>query len=65
MYYKVGKRGKWNDTNNTALDAADHYCIEYDHTDTLSTSSYATASITLTSSNSFDLLQRQLLEVKQ
>ena len=49
MYYKVGKRGKWNDTNNTALDAADHYCIEYDHTDTLSTSSYATASITLTS----------------
>ena len=54
MYYKVGKRGKWNDTNNTALDAADHYCIEYDHTDTLSTSSYATASITLTSTTSLD-----------
>ena len=62
MYYKVGKEEKWNDTNNTALGAADHYCIEYhDHTDTLSTSSYATASITLTSSTSLDSSSKAII----
>ena len=61
MYYRVGKRGMWHDTTNTALDAADHYCIEYDHTDTLSTSSYATASITLTSTTSLNSTTKAII----
>ena len=60
MYYK-NDRKKWNDTNNGAPGAADHYCIEYDHTDTLSSSSYATASLTLTSSSVFDSTTKSII----
>ena len=61
MYYKDDKRGKWNDTNNGAIGVADHYCIEYDHTDTLSSSSYATASLTLTSSSVIDSTTKSII----
>ena len=45
----------------TLHNAADHYCIEYDHTDTLSTSSYATASITLTSTTSLNSTTKAII----
>ena len=63
MYYKDDKRGKWNDTNNGAIGVADHYCIEYDHTDTLSSSSYATASLTLTSSSVIDSTTKSIISI--